>query len=199
MSSPLQTYDDWLSLTDEARDHVKFDKWSAYARDGLAFAFMAAARLAMQSAYKILDIRIGTYHCGEYVLHMTVSSEDFEKCPPMLTASFEGFRVVWMPERSYAVDPSVGGHIEGTWIPEESKVDYEFEFQFNAAGVDVSGVCRATNERLLISDAAVNREYVLFTAHHPTLKKTTRHVFRLVAANRCEDLVERTEYYIRAE
>jgi hypothetical protein len=37
-------YDEWLALTDEERDHIKFNDWNAYARDVVVFAFMAAAR-----------------------------------------------------------------------------------------------------------------------------------------------------------
>ena len=95
MASSPKTYEEWLALSDEERRHVHLNKWNVYAREGLAIAFMAATRLALQSSRKILDIQIGTYHCGEYLLHMTVSEEEFRDCPPMLAESFEGFRVVW--------------------------------------------------------------------------------------------------------
>ena len=199
MPSLPQTYDEWLALTDEERDHIKFNAWDAYERTGVAFAFMAAARMAMQSPFEVLDIQIGTYHGGEYLLHLTVSANDFQKCPPMLEQRFEGFRVVWFPQHTYAIDPVIGAHIEGKWVPDESSDDYEFEFRFTAANVNVSGFCRATNERLLISDPTVNRGYVLFSAYHPVLKKKTSHVFRLVAADRCEDRATKSEYYSRSE
>src|SRR5436305_376749 len=32
MPSLPQTYDEWLALTDEERDHIKFNSWDAYAR-----------------------------------------------------------------------------------------------------------------------------------------------------------------------
>ena len=199
MPSVPRTYEEWLGLTEDERDHIKFNEWDAYARDGVAFAFTAAARLAMQSEFEVLDIQIGTYHCGEYLLHLTVSNDDFQKCPPMLEQRFEGFRVVWFPQRTYAIDPVIGAHIEGKWVPDESSDDYEFEFRFTTANVNVSGFCHATNRPLLISDATVNREYVLFAAYHPTSKKNTSHVFRLVAADRCEDKVTKSEYYARSE
>jgi hypothetical protein len=199
MTSAPQTYDEWLALTEEERDHVKHHQWDAYARRGVAFPFMAATRLAMQSPWAVLDIQIGTYHCGEYLLHMTVSAEDFPKCPPALEKRFEGFRVRWLPEKSYAIDPVIGAHIQGTWIADESSDHYEFAFRFNAANVAVSGRCRASNVSLLISNPFVNREYVLFAAYHPILKKHTSHVFCLVAADRCEDSVTKSEYYVRSE
>lgn len=198
MSSLPRTYEEWLALTDDERDHIKFNEWNTYARDGVAFAFMAAARLAIQSPYDVLGIQVGNYHCGEYLLHLTVSHDDFQKCPPMLEQRFEGFRVVWFPQRTYVIDPVMGANIEGRWVPEESSDDYEFEFRLTAEGVDVSGFCRATNQRLLISYASVNREYVLFEACHPALEKHTRHSFRLVTADRCEDSATKSEYYLRS-
>jgi hypothetical protein len=98
MPSLPQTYDEWLALTEEERDHIKSNAWDAYARTGVVFAFTAAARLAMQSPFEVLDIQIGTYHGGEYLLHLTVSADDFQQCPPMLEQRFEGFRVVWFPK-----------------------------------------------------------------------------------------------------
>jgi hypothetical protein len=81
MTVPPKTYDEWLALSDEERDDVKFRQWNAYERDGIAIAFAAAARLALQSPHKILDIQIGTYHCGEYLLQLTVSQDDFSELP----------------------------------------------------------------------------------------------------------------------
>jgi hypothetical protein len=199
MPSPPHTYEDWLLLTEEERDHVHSVLWNAYARTGVAFAFSAAARLAMGSPFGVLNIRIGTYHCGEYLLYLTVSADDFPKCPPPREQRFEGFRVVWMPEQTYATDPDIGAHIEGKWVADESSDDYEFEFRFTAADVNVSGLCRATNSHLLISDSTVNREYVMFSAYNPVLKKHTRHMFHMVAADRCEDSVTKSEYYLRAK
>ncbi len=95
MGRPVETYEDWLALSDDERDEVHFRDWNVYLRDGIAIAYIAAARLALQSPWKVLDISIGAYHGGEYTLDLTVSAEDFPKCPPRLTESFEGFRVIW--------------------------------------------------------------------------------------------------------
>jgi hypothetical protein len=97
MPKPPATYEEWLALSGEDREQIKENAWNAYARDGIAFPFMAAARLAMQSRHKVLDIGIGTNHGGEYVLLLYVSPEDVKNCPPFLQQSFEGFRVAWLP------------------------------------------------------------------------------------------------------
>jgi hypothetical protein len=95
MARTPKTYEDWLALSDEERKEVHFNEWNVYARDGIAIAFMAATRLALQCQKRVQEIQIGTYHGGEYLLQLTVSQEDFRDCPPMLAESFEGFRIVW--------------------------------------------------------------------------------------------------------
>lgn len=90
-------YNEWLSMSDEQREETHFRTWNVYERDGFPIAHMAASRLAMITKFKIYDIRIGTYHGGEYTLEPYVSNFDYSKCPPMLEQSFEGFRVIWHP------------------------------------------------------------------------------------------------------
>src|SRR6266404_1937653 len=142
MPRSVKTYDDWLALSDEERKDVHFRDWNVYARDAIGIAFMAATRLALQSKRKILDIQIGTYHGGEYLLHLTVSDEEYRDCPPMLAESFEGFRVVWIPQRAFLAAPDVPGTLEGRWTAEHG--DYEFEIHWTKSGVDVSGKVRST-------------------------------------------------------
>lgn len=96
MGTEIQRYEDWLALTDQERIAIK-RSWNAYERESIGFPYIAAGRLAIASARKILDLRIGTYHGGEYLIHATVSGSDFKECPPMVTEEFEGFRIVWMP------------------------------------------------------------------------------------------------------
>jgi hypothetical protein len=199
MPTNPKTYDDWLALSEDERDATKCFIWNAYRRTGVAFAFTAACRLAMQSRHADLDIAIGTYHGGEYVLIMIVSEEDFSDCPPFLSQRFEGFHVVWQPERSFAIDPVIGVDIGGKWSADESSDNYEFEFRFNAAGIDVIGQCRNTNQPLLIQNPTVNREYVTFSAYNPGLGKHTSHTFRLVTPNRAEDNVTKPEFYRRLQ
>jgi hypothetical protein len=195
MPRPVKTYDDWLALSDEERKEVHFKDWNAYARDGISIAFMAATRLALQSKRKILDIQIGTYHCGEYLLHLTVSEAEHRDCPPMLAESFEGFRVVWIPERVFQAAPDVPGTLEGRWKAERG--DYEFEIHWTASGVDVSGRVRTTGEELQITRPIANREYVLFSVYEASRKASSDHVLALVAPDRCGDHATRTEYYER--
>jgi len=91
------SYNDWLKMTPEEQNHIHFDEWNVYERDGYPIALMAAARFTEQSPKKIYDCSIGTYHGGEYVLHMYVSDEDFPSCPKKFEQSFEGFRILWQP------------------------------------------------------------------------------------------------------
>jgi len=197
MNHTVETYEDWLALSDDERKRVHFQEWNAYRRDGIAIAFMAATRLAFQSKRRILDIHIGTYHCGEYLLHLTVPAEDYRDCPPMLAESFEGFRVVWFPEPRFQPAPEVQGTLEGTWRSEQG--DYEFELRWTDAGVDVSGKVLSTGEDLQIARPTVNREYVLFSAYEASKDIESEHVLSLVTPSRSGDRTTRTEYYARTE
>ena len=89
-------YEDWLALDEEQREVVLMS-WNAYEREGIGFPYIAAGRLALTSDTAILDVRVGTYHGGEYVLHAYVADAAVPNLPPMLQQSFEGFRVIWMP------------------------------------------------------------------------------------------------------
>lgn len=195
MGRPVNTYEDWLALSDTERNQVHSQDWNAYKRDGIAIAFMAATRLALQSKRKILDIQIGTYHCGEYLLQLTVSDEDFKDCPPMLAENFEGFRVVWCRERVFKAAPGVQGDLAGKWSAENG--DYEFELVWIAGGVDVRGRVKTTGEELQIIRPVVNREYVLFAAYEASRDISSEHVLALVEPKRCGDRTTRTEYYAR--
>jgi hypothetical protein len=98
MNPPIKprNYDEWLALTDEQRDAVLLN-WDAYEREGIGFPYVAAGRLAIASATPILDVRVGTYHGGEYVLHAFVADAAISNLPKSLEQSFEGFRVIWLP------------------------------------------------------------------------------------------------------
>ncbi|WP_322279483.1 hypothetical protein [Prosthecobacter sp.] len=95
------SYDEWLNLSDDERDRVHREVWNVYDRDGIGIATIAAGRLALVCTTKVLDMRIGTYHGGEFVLHMCVSDNDLPKMPEMLSQRFEGFRVIWMPTSNW--------------------------------------------------------------------------------------------------
>jgi hypothetical protein len=177
MTSAPNTYDEWLALSDEDRRIVHFKVWDVYERDGIAIAYTAATRLAMESSRKVLSIEIGTYHGGEYLLHMEVSAEEYADCPPMLEDVFEGFRVVWLPASEFHIDKS-GSSLEGSWISEDG--DYEFDFTKTASGLDVSGRIKGTNADLVILHPTLNEEYVIFSSFEPEHKITMRHGFQLV-------------------
>ena len=90
-------YEAWLALSDEQRDALMMG-WNAYEREGIGFAYTAAGRLAIASATPVLDIRIGTYHGGEYLLHPYVDDAALPNLPKPLEQTFEGFRVWWFPQ-----------------------------------------------------------------------------------------------------
>jgi hypothetical protein len=197
MAHSPRTYEDWLALSDDEKREVHSKEWNVYARDGIAIAFMAATRLALQCGKKVSNIQIGTYHCGEYLLQLTVSEQEFLDCPPMLAESFEGFRVVWCPPRIYVPPPDVPGTLEGTWRAEEG--DYEFELRLTGSGVDVTGRVVSTGEELCIQDPILNQRWVLFSARLPDAdtEEGTDHVFALVTPDRCGNRMTRLEYYRR--
>ena len=92
-----RTYEEWLALSDEQREATLF-AWNAYEREGVGFPYTAAGRLAIASETPVLDVRVGTYHGGEYVLHAYVADSAVTNLPKMLQQTFEGFRVIWLPE-----------------------------------------------------------------------------------------------------
>ena len=93
---PPATYDEWLSLPESEQDRIKSDVWDAYERDRIDVPYMALARLISSTDRTVLDGAIGTYHCGEYLLHVYVPKSEISLCPPPLQQRFEGFRVYWM-------------------------------------------------------------------------------------------------------
>jgi hypothetical protein len=195
MAYSPKTYEDWLALSEQQRKEVHFKEWNVYQRDGIAIAFMAATRLALQCNKRVLEIQIGTYHMGEYLLHLTVSEQDYRGCPPMLTDSFEGFRVVWLPPRMFEPTAEVPGTLEGKWRAEDG--DYEFELWWTNSGVDVIARVLGTGEEMQIDRPIVNGKYVLFSAYDPTRDDWTHHTLSLVDRDRCEDRATRTDYYRR--
>ena len=90
------TYDEWLALSDEQQATVLL-AWDAYGREGIGFPYTAAGRLAIASETPVLDLRVGTYHGGEYVLHAYVADAAIPILPRSLQQTFEGFRVIWLP------------------------------------------------------------------------------------------------------
>jgi hypothetical protein len=120
-------YDDWLALSEGDRDTMH-SRWDAYSRENVWIPLMAAARLAMMSSIPVLDATVGTYHGGEYILHMTVRHCDIAKCPQSLGQTFEGFRVAWLSEPEPPGD--VREHpLIGRWRSAGDSGDYEIDIQ----------------------------------------------------------------------
>ena len=178
-------YEEWLALSTEDQHRVHSEIWDTYARNGISFAYTAASRLAMASPRRVLNIEIGTYHGGEYLLHMIVSPEDFEGCPPMLQDTFEGFRVVWIPSSHPQPFEGTDATLEGSWVSEDGH--YEFDFEANAAGLSVTGRIRGHDSTLLVEHSALNGQFLLFTAIDPISGIYSRHSFRLISPDSAED------------
>ena len=154
-------------------------------RDGIMFAYTAAARLAFASPHKVLNIEIGTYHGGEYLLHMIVSPEDFKDCPPMLQDTYEGFRVVWIPSSHPEPFENSNATLEGSWVSEDGY--YEFDFEANEAGLSVAGRVGGSVSELCIEHSALNGQFLLFSAFDPQHRIYTRHSFRLISPDSAAD------------
>ncbi|MEM6473524.1 MAG: hypothetical protein AAF802_28450 [Planctomycetota bacterium] len=105
---PPESYDEWLALSEAEQEHIKDNVWNAYNRDRIDIPFTALARLISTSEKPIIDGAIGTYHGGEYLLHVYVPQESLVSCPKPLEQRFEGFRVYWMcyshPEEHFSQD-----------------------------------------------------------------------------------------------
>jgi hypothetical protein len=195
MGRPVKTYEDWLQLSDDERREVHRQDWDVYGREGLAIAYMAATRLALRSPRKVLDISIGTYHFGEYLLQLTVSRADYRDCPPMLEERFEGFRVVWIPAIEFPTAPAVLRALEGRWRAEQG--DYEFEVRFTAGGPAVCGRVRSTGEELQIDGLMANDERIFFNTYEAGRRLSARHVFETSTPDRFADETKTIEYYTR--
>ena len=103
------TYDQWLALDEAEQDRLHLTVWNTYEREGYPIALHAASRLALQTEFTVLDVRIETYHCGEYLLGMLVPESEHDRCPGMWDQRFEGFRVVWRPDEMPPRPPDTGG------------------------------------------------------------------------------------------
>ena len=196
--TPPKTYDDWLALTPEKQHHVHFSVWDVCGRDGLAIAHMAATRLAMSTPRKVLQIAVGTYHGGEYLLHLTVSDEDYATCPAMLEQTFEGFRVVWLPLSKDLLRPDEAAQIAGAWVAENDTSDAIFHMEATPNGIVISGHISFTGESLAIFNVTGNGSFLLFDAFGSRSGYRAQHTFRLIGPDRCENQTTTTTYWRRA-
>ena len=132
-----------------------------------------------------MNVEIGTYHGGEYLLHMLVSPDDYKECPAMLADEFEGFRVVWIPVRDFKPLNDTGRSLEGSWVSEDGY--YEFELERTDSGLIVSGRIGGTDSEFHIQYPTLNEQFVLFSAYDPLRNLTTSHTFRLIDGDVAED------------
>lgn len=86
---------EWVLLDDAERSQIALS-WDAYEREGIAFIFLSAALLAADSDIAILDIEIGTYHAGEYVIHYFIDPDELRVHRENLPKSHHGIRLFWM-------------------------------------------------------------------------------------------------------
>lgn len=179
------TYDQWLALSEDERHTVHFEQWDVYSRDGYVIAMTAAVRLAGSCGVKVLHLEVGTYHGGEYLLHLYVSGEDCCRLPAMFEQRFEGFRVIWLPVSRMGLSPSEVGTISGVWRHEEDDTDVEFCFDAVPHPPKVSGRCISDGEQLVISGVRGNEKYLLFTSTVPSSGYFAQHTFTLVDRDTC--------------
>jgi hypothetical protein len=191
-ASPAMTYDQWLSLSEDERDAVHFQQWNVSQRDGYLVALTAALRLGQSCGLKVFRIEIGTYHGGEYLLHLFVSDEDCRQLPPMLEQRFEGFRIAWFPISMMGVNPSEFGNISGVWRHEDDDTNVEFTFDNSTQPPSVTGRCISDGEQLVISSVFGNDQFLVFSSTVPSSGYFAQHTFQLAAPDICwQDLTLR--------
>jgi hypothetical protein len=189
----VMTYDQWLALNESERDAVHHQQWNVYEREGYVISMTAAVRLAEACGLKVSHIEIGTYHGGEYLLHLCVSDDDCRALPKMLEQRFEGFRVVWLPISRFMMGSSEAGSLTGIWRHEDNDADVEFAFDVSTAPPAVSGHCLSDGEPLLISSVVGNDTVLMFSSTVPSTGHFARHSFRLVDAATCNQEITLTE------
>ena len=192
------TYDQWLALSEDERHTVHFQQWDVYSRDGYVIAMTAAVRLAESCGLKVSHMEIGTYHGGEYLLHLYVSDDDFSRMPPMLEQRFEGFRVVWFPVSRMGLSPSEFGDISGVWRHEDDDTDVELTFDAVIQPPKVSGRCLSDDEQLLISGVRGNDKFLMFSSTVPSTGYSAQHTFILTDRDTCTQDITLRETWKRA-
>lgn len=191
------TYDQWLALSEDERHTVHFQQWDVYSRDGYVIAMTAAVRLAESCDLKVSHMEIGTYHGGEYLLHLYVSDDDCSRMPPMLEQRFEGFRVIWLPVSRMGLSPSEVGTITGVWRHEDDDTDVEFSFDAVPNPPKVSGRCISDGEQLVISGVRGNDKFLLFSSTVPSNGYFAQHTFTLTDRDTCTQDITLREKWTR--
>jgi hypothetical protein len=73
MSTEPFTYERWLTLTAEEREPV-VRTWNPYAGQNIQIPKEAGRRFMQRFALPIVNVRVGIYHMGEYILNPCVST-----------------------------------------------------------------------------------------------------------------------------
>ena len=108
---------------------------------------IAGARLASSCEFPVSDAQVGIYHGGEYVLNITVSDEDHDKCPRALEQSFEGFRVIYLAD-DYLPRLIHQHFMLGTWEFESRLGDFRFEVTESGGQLQVRSELLPSGEEL---------------------------------------------------
>lgn len=90
------TYEAWLHLADEERQHI-VRSWDPYAGEGQELLREAGERFreAYGQQVGVRDIHWGLFHGGTYIIGVSVEKGS----RPQLPATFDGFPVVRMTAR----------------------------------------------------------------------------------------------------
>jgi len=187
MPKSPKTYDEWLALTSDQRKEVHLHEWNVYLGDGRAIAVMAGAHL-MQSDSRVLDIQIGIWHCGEFVLQPTVSNDDFKIVANGPPQEFEGFRILWRAE-SYEFNAVHAARFVGKWISENEDVDAEFTIAVESDGFTISGRESSNGEKLEIRHVEFDGHRLEFEVITPSTGRAQLHRFISVDDRHCDSTI----------
>jgi hypothetical protein len=192
-------YDQWLALNDQERDSIHFEQWNVYARDGYIIAMTAASRLAASCQTKVFQMEIGTYHGGEYLLHLYIPDMACADMPPMLEQRFEGFRVAWFPVSRLGLNPTKDGTISGVWRHEDNDTNLELRFDASTQPPMVLGRSISDGEELVISEVIGAEKVLLFSSTVPSTGFFARHTFTLTEKDTCTQEITLRETWKRIE
>jgi hypothetical protein len=193
------TYEDWLKMSPEEQEHLHFKVWDVYQRDGYPIAVMAAARFAMQSGMKILHTDIGTWHGGEYILHMYVTDEELPKLPKPLEQVFEGFRIYWMSFGSNDATLDRKGSLNGIWKRTGGPQILEINVETRYRPIGVTIKTKSDTAPVSVSRVDLRENTLHFEVSDPQTGLSEQHQLRCLESDQCEHTVSTSETLYRGE
>ncbi|OYP34326.1 hypothetical protein [Rhodopirellula sp. MGV] len=158
--SELRTYNDWLTLPEDSREHFH-RQWNVYAHEMFWVPMCAASRLAAQTSVPVVDLYAGVWHGGEYVLHLTVSRESLSSLPRPLEQTFEGFRVIWLGDINDV--ESQDGFI-GKWFSSGDFGSFEISVSIGTEGLRVECTDTVNGETHHVMSPSVHLNQLSFTS-----------------------------------